>query len=116
MRANEVLNAIKDFYGYRTDKALAQHLGVPGATLGAWRHRDYFDISIIIVKCADINLEELLRNLKAIPSSSLVVKSVENTVAEPKTNYGQDVIEENQKLKAENQKLRGIIIQLADKP
>ena len=50
---NFVLDRMKEFYEFRSDRQLYEFLGVPQATLAGWRRRNTMDYDIVIAKCAD---------------------------------------------------------------
>lgn len=55
-----ILNEIKKYLGFKTDKELADFLGVKQNTFSTWRHRNTLDKELILSKCDFINANWLL--------------------------------------------------------
>lgn len=55
-----ILNEIKKYLGFKTDKELAEFLGVKQNTFSTWRHRNTLDKELILSKCDFINANWLL--------------------------------------------------------
>lgn len=60
-KATEMIDRLKEFYGYKYDTDLARHLGLSeGSAVGNWRRRDTLDIFLIARKCPEVDLDWLL--------------------------------------------------------
>lgn len=60
--AERILEALADFYGFKSDTALAQHLGyTQGSALANLRKRDSIDLERVIQHCPDVDLQTLVR-------------------------------------------------------
>ena len=60
-KATEMLDRLKEFYGYKYDTDLARHLKLSeGSAIGNWRRRDTLDIFLIAKYCPEIDLDWLL--------------------------------------------------------
>lgn len=58
--AIEILERIKDFYGFKTDAELQTFLGLSQSTFASRKKRGTMDVLSIISKCNDINPNWLL--------------------------------------------------------
>lgn len=55
-----IINEIKKYYKYDTDKDFADFLGIKPQTLSSWYSRNSFDIQLVYSKCIDISSDWLL--------------------------------------------------------
>ena len=56
---NRILQSIKDYKGIKTNKELAEFLGVGGSAISNWITRNYLDEHLIQSKIPEIRLEFL---------------------------------------------------------
>jgi transcriptional regulator with XRE-family HTH domain len=56
---NHILQAIKDYKGFKTNAELAEFLGVTRSALSNWVARDYLDENLILQKIPEITLDFL---------------------------------------------------------
>ncbi len=56
----KILQRVKEAYGFHTDLALAEFLGVSQPTVANWKKRDSIDLKLIITKCEELNQNWLL--------------------------------------------------------
>jgi hypothetical protein len=54
-----ILQAIKDYKGFKTNTALAEFLGITKSALTNWVKRDYLDENLIMQKMPEITLHFL---------------------------------------------------------
>ena len=59
--ANQVLDRIKNDYGFVSDKQLASHLDLSAQNIANWRRRNSIDFKLIIDKCSDMDLNFLFK-------------------------------------------------------
>lgn len=50
-----ILNRIKSHYKFKSDAALARHLGISTSAIGNWRGRKMMDFELVITKCDEMN-------------------------------------------------------------
>lgn len=105
----EVLNRIKEHFGFKSNAKLAAFLGIAPTTLSSWYSRDTFDIDIIYSKCVDLNLDWLLtgrgtvllsqpQTLQAeVPNDSTFVNRLFDTI-EKKDLKIEELLKENARL------------------
>jgi hypothetical protein len=55
-----ILQAIKDYKGFKTNTALAEFLGVRTSALSNWAARNYLDENLIMQKIPEITMHFLL--------------------------------------------------------
>jgi hypothetical protein len=63
----EILGRLAQRYGFRSDVALAEHLGVSRQTVGNWRSRGSLDHALLIRAFPDADLNWLFRGASADP-------------------------------------------------
>lgn len=56
----EILNSLKDYYGFEKDKEFSKFLGISSQVYSNWKSRNSFDIEMICFKCLEINPEWLI--------------------------------------------------------
>lgn len=79
----QMLNKIKEHYGFQTDSEFANHLGVQPQVLSNWKSRKTFDAELIYSKCKQLNPAWLLCQ----EGSMLNKKRAALEVHEEKTPY-----------------------------
>ncbi|MBI5634896.1 MAG: helix-turn-helix domain-containing protein [Nitrospirae bacterium] len=57
---NDVIKRLKIAYGFKSDAALADFLGVKPNTIATWKIRKYIDWNLIFAKCDDVSASWLL--------------------------------------------------------
>jgi hypothetical protein len=57
--AKEIIERIKTSFSIKSDRELAEYLGVNQSTISTWRSRDSLDHNLIIAKCKKVNLHWL---------------------------------------------------------
>lgn len=55
-----ILNSIKSHFGMKSDKELADFLGIKTTTLSMWKSRNTFDVELLFNKCENIDANYLL--------------------------------------------------------
>lgn len=55
-----ILQAIKDYKGFKTNTALAEFLGISKSALSNWTARNYLDENLIMQKIPEITMHFLL--------------------------------------------------------
>lgn len=105
----EVLNRIKEHFGFKSNAKLAAFLGIAPTTLSSWYSRDTFDIDVIYSKCVGLNLDWLLTGrgtvllsqpqiLQAeVPNDSTFVNKLFDTI-EKKDLKIEELLKENARL------------------
>ena len=63
----DVLYKIKKHYSLKSDKDLADFLGVAQPTISGWRTRNTIDFETISSKCKDVSLDWLFRGETPLP-------------------------------------------------
>ena len=56
---SHILQSIKDYKGFKTNAALAEHLGISRATISNWIARETLDEQLILSKIPEITLRYL---------------------------------------------------------
>lgn len=56
-----IINAIKGFYKFDSDKNFADFLGIKPAVLGNWQARNTLNWDLIFTKCVDIDFDKLIK-------------------------------------------------------
>lgn len=59
----DILKRIKSIKGLKTDKSLAEYLGVSSGVLSNWKVRNSIDLTIIVEKCSDIDLNYIIHGV-----------------------------------------------------
>ena len=60
LNAGEILDRLKEFYGYKYDTELARRLKLSeGSAIGNWRRRNTLDIFLVAKYCPEIDLDWL---------------------------------------------------------
>ena len=81
-----ILNRIKDYKNFKSDKELADFLDISTQNLSNWKTRNTLDYDIIITKCLDIDLtwlltgkgEMILKNENEIIEKNNLLKEIES--------------------------------------
>jgi len=55
-----IINKLKEYYGFKTNKEFADFLGIAPTTLSSWYSRSTIDYNLIYSKCVDIDANWLL--------------------------------------------------------
>ena len=69
----DVLFKLKKHYGLKSDKDLADFLGIAQPTISNWKQRNTFDFEVIASKCKDVSLDWLFRGEDITASKQTVV-------------------------------------------
>jgi len=72
----QVLDRIKEFYGFRNNAELARFFDVAPSTVSNWYTRESIDYDLIFTKCKGINYDWLLKGV-GIDKNTVVVKEHE---------------------------------------
>lgn len=131
MNVPNILYKIKVFYKLDKDQELANKLEISRGTLASWKSRNSLDLTIILEKCPELDLNWLLKdekidtnNIKEKEISYLKdeLKKIDVEISEAERNISEtgkgiraDAIKELDRLRAENAKLLEIIHNLSAK-
>lgn len=97
----QILERIKEFYGFRFDAALCEFFGITSGALSNWKRRGSIDFGLVVDKCREPNEQGERPNLHWIIEGNGVKKapqtdkasSSEFTVMDPKGLKGKKVVE-----------------------
>ena len=64
MKVFLILERLREYYGYKTQKELAEKLGVNQSTLTMWKTRNSIDWDVVFTKCEDIDFHWLITGEK----------------------------------------------------
>lgn len=103
--ATEILNDIANFYGLTKDREIAEKLSISATTLSNWKRRNTYDINVIVERCPDLDINNLLRGLSLNANS-------DKHQATPKNNNNYQSVGAISKIIEEKDR---VIIQLAEK-
>jgi len=92
-----ILNALKEYYSFKSDVDFAKFLGIATTTLSSWYARKSLNWDTLFAKCVDINFEVLIREGRAISNKT---KKLEIT------DYNKNALEMIRDLAAENALLK----------
>lgn len=51
----QILERIKEFYGFRFDAALCQFFGITSGALSNWKRRGTIDFGLVVDRCRELN-------------------------------------------------------------
>lgn len=67
-----IINRIKEFKKFNSDKELSEFLGITPQSLSTWKSRNSIDYDLIFAKCEGVNLEWLLTGKGEMLNSACV--------------------------------------------
>lgn len=105
-----ILNEIKKHLGFKTDKELAEFLGVKQNTFSTWRHRNTLDEELILSKCDFINANWLFTG-----EGSMLKKEQKTQANTPDDKYLLLLEEHNKTLKDQLKDKEAIIKEKEEK-
>jgi len=93
-----ILNRIKEYKNFNSDKELADFLGITTQNLSNWKSRNTLDFEIIFTKCVDVNSNWLLNGngemmLNNYYSSNYLVDREVRIVSEIENQYLRPTVE-----------------------
>ena len=82
-----ILERLKKYYSYKTQKELAEKLGVNQSTFTMWKTRNSIDWDVVFTKCEDIDFHWLITGEKKYAKNDT---SKENNVQDDTASYLDD--------------------------
>jgi hypothetical protein len=61
--ARKIVERLKEYYSFSEDKELAVYLGINNQKVYNWKKRNTLDLTIILAKCPDVDLNWLFRGV-----------------------------------------------------
>jgi len=89
-----ILNKIKEYYNFKTDKELADYLGIAPTTLSSWYARNRIDYLLVYTRCKEID-------------GNFLLTGEGKMLRQPGSDgSGDDAVKRAEQLAAENEELR----------